>query len=106
MAIPTTMKIMPPSSSPGSPVLVSSRSPSSSPTKDKVTLTAPMMTFVLRGRPALAGTVGDETGRHLCGDRRQREQPGAHDETRVTGALCISARFTRKGGCGGLFPSR
>ena len=45
--------------------------------------------FVLRGRPGLAGTVGDETRCHLRGDHRQREQPGAHDEARVTGAYMV-----------------
>jgi hypothetical protein len=31
--------------------------------------------FVLRRRPGPAGTLGDETGRHLRGDHRQRQQP-------------------------------
>src|SRR6516162_4760331 len=36
--------------------------------------------FVLRGGPGLAGILADETRRHLCGDHRQCEHPGAHDE--------------------------
>jgi hypothetical protein len=43
MVILTAIRTRPPISSPRSPVLVPSRSPSSSPARDKVTLTAPMM---------------------------------------------------------------
>jgi len=34
---------------------------------------------------------GGPSGCHLRGDHRKREQPGVHDEARVTLALCISA---------------
>jgi len=47
--------------------------------------------FVARVRASPAGPLSDETGCHLRGDHRKREQPGVHDEARVTLALCISA---------------
>src|SRR5690349_990128 len=38
--------------------------------------------FVVRGTASPAGPLSDETGCHLRGDHRQREQPGSHDEAR------------------------